>query len=47
MFSFFVRNWRKIETALKIVAFAITLVIQAINSASNYAEDEMAKAQVI
>lgn len=45
MFSFFVRNWKKIETMLKIVAFAITLVIQAINSASNYAEQEMAQTQ--
>jgi hypothetical protein len=45
MFSFLVRNWKKIETVLKIVAFAITLVIQAINSASNYAEQEMAYSQ--
>lgn len=45
MFSFFTRNWRKIEAAIKIVAFVITIIIEAIRNVETYAEREYSTAQ--
>lgn len=40
MFSFFMRNWRKIEVAIKVVAFVLTVVIEAVKTVAAYAERE-------
>jgi hypothetical protein len=40
MFSFFIRNWKKIETAIKVLAFIATVILEAIRTISTYAERE-------
>jgi hypothetical protein len=45
MFSFFARNWRKIQTAVKIIAFVLTVIIEAISSVGQYTEREINTAQ--
>lgn len=45
MFSFFTRNWKKIEAAIKIIAFVVTIIIEAVRSVEVYAEQEFTAAQ--
>lgn len=40
MFAFITRNWRKIETAIKVLAFVLTVIIEAIKTVNAYAERE-------
>ena len=45
MFSFFTRNWRKIEAVIKIVAFVVTVILEAMKTVGTYAEQEINAAQ--
>lgn len=45
MFSFFIRNWKKIEAAIKIIAFVVTVILEAIKTVGMYAEQEIKTAQ--
>lgn len=41
MFNFFMRNRRKFEVALKIIAFIATVIIEAISTIAAYADKQL------
>jgi hypothetical protein len=43
MFSFFIRNRAKIETALRVIAFIFTVIIEAVKTISAYVATQKAQ----